>query len=543
MKKKILRQLAFFMALNILFEVVSPTMALALTSGSVQPDFLGFEPANSSEMIDLFTGDFKYNIPLMDVDGYPLNIAYHAGQNMESEASWVGHGWSLNPGVINRNMKGLPDDFNGEQQSTYTSIKPHASMGAGFQHSAFLGANVDFENVGIGSHISASGAIIMTYNNYKGYGLEVELDGQNTISAKAGVFNVSRTDGVGMKISSQDGGTLSENYSNGVGVSFGFGAVGSGNVSASMGEGTSINTRTGAIYKSASQGLSSSVSIYGSSFSSGIGVSHTIPTGHVAYTPSIGNDYIGKGFSLSVKAGLWGATKLFIDFVPLSQGSLSGGILAGFKGYYNLNSIATKSRTTASYGYLYSENAPEDALMDFNRFRDGSILDETPNINLTAANYDVFSASAQGMGLAFRPFRSDMGVYHDNVGHTKNITLPIETELGGIFIVHALLNTSIVTNVGKSGLWNTMINNSLAFNNKDIRQTANRFYEKYYFKQLGEIAGRDGAADGGMGGESLVAPYLQKVGNEFQALSMVSGANRTKRDIRNNYIQSLTADQ
>lgn len=84
------RYFAFFMLLNILIEIVSPSIALALTHGDLQPEFRTFEPANSSEMVDLFTGDFKYNIPLMDVDGYPVNLAYHAGVNMETDASWVG---------------------------------------------------------------------------------------------------------------------------------------------------------------------------------------------------------------------------------------------------------------------------------------------------------------------------------------------------------------------------------------------------------------------------------------------------------------------
>ncbi|MDP1801744.1 MAG: hypothetical protein Q8L81_10350 [Bacteroidota bacterium] len=543
MKKKFLRQVAFFMALNILFEVASPTVAMALTNGSTQPDFIGFEPANSSEMIDLFTGDFKYNIPIMDVDGYPLNISYHAGQNMESEASWVGLGWSLNPGALNRNVRGLPDDFNGELLSSYTSIKPHAAMGAGFQKSAFLGPNVEFQNFGVANKIGGSGAIVLTYNNYKGYGLEVELDGQNTMTTKAGLYSSSHTNGVGMKISSQDGGTLSHNYANGVGVNFGQAGINSVNVSASMGEGTSTNTRTGAVFKSASQGLGVSVSVNGSTFGVGGSISHTIPTGNVSYAPSINNNYTGHGFSLSAKAGLWGACKLFVAFVAMQQGPISGGLQKGFKGYYNLNKLEEKSRTTPSYGYLYSENAPEDALMDFNRFRDGSIMDETPNLNLTVGDYDVFSANAQGLGLAFRPFRSDIGVYHDNVGQTKSKNFPIEGELGVGLLVHFLMNISKTTNNGKSGVWNTLINSSLAFNNKDIRLTANQFYEKYYFKQLGEIAGRDANFDAARGGEGLTSPFLQKIGNDYHALSMISGANKTKRETRNNYIQSLTASE
>ena len=30
-------------------------------------------------MVDLFTGDFSYNIPLLDVGGYPVNLFYRSG--------------------------------------------------------------------------------------------------------------------------------------------------------------------------------------------------------------------------------------------------------------------------------------------------------------------------------------------------------------------------------------------------------------------------------------------------------------------------------
>jgi hypothetical protein len=542
MKKKFVRYFAFFMAINILAEVVSPTVALALTSGHTQPEYMGFEPANSSEMIDLFTGDFKYNIPLMDVDGYPLNLAYHAGQNMESEASWVGLGWSLNPGVLNRNVKGLPDDFKGEELETYTNVKPFAAMGVGYQFSAFIGPNVNFSNIGVSSQLSANGAITLNYNNYKGFGLEVELDGQNSISASAGIMSVSKTQGVGMKLSSQDGGTLSQNHSTGIGVNFSIKGTGIG-LYGSMGEGTSVNTRSGAMLKTSNQSLSASASVNGNSFGVGFTVSHTLPAGSVSYVPSISNNYKGGGFSFSYKAGLWGALKPFINFVPVGGNIISGGAMLGFKGYYNLNKLESKYRNAQTYGYLYSQYAPTDALMDFNRFRDGVVMDETPNINLTASNYDILSASGQGMGGAFRPFRSDIGVYHDNVGKTKSLNVPVETELGGIFILHFLLNTSKMTSAGQSGVWNTLLNNSFPFTEKDVRETADRFYEKYYFKQMGEIAARDGAFDASVGGEAPVSPYLLKQGNDYHGITTLAGGTRTKRDIRNTYMQSLTASE
>src|SRR5436305_301115 len=46
--------------------------------GPTQPESQSFQSVNSNNMVDLFSGDFSYNIPLLDVGGYPVNIAYHS---------------------------------------------------------------------------------------------------------------------------------------------------------------------------------------------------------------------------------------------------------------------------------------------------------------------------------------------------------------------------------------------------------------------------------------------------------------------------------
>ncbi len=539
MKKTIfLRRVAFFMALNIIFEVVSPTVALALTSSSVQPEFTGFEPANSSEMVDLFTGDFKYNIPLMDVDGYPLNISYHAGQNMESEASWVGLGWSLNPGVLNRSVKGLPDDFKDEQIKSRTNIKPFSHMGVGFQFSAWTGANLSYANTGVGVRMGADGAVVLSYNNYKGYGLEIEMDAHASLTVRAGGLYMTNGGGVGMTLSSQDGGSLSYNHSHGVGVSFELPYGAAGNVGVNYGESKTINTRSGAATKTKFAGANTS----GGGIGFSVGVSHVMPVGSISYSPRIVNDYVAGGAGLSVKAGLWGDIKFQLNFVPLPF-SVSGGLLVGFKGFYNLSKLRDKDKNLPAYGYLYAEKAPSNSLMDFNRFRDGSIFQQTPNISLSSQTYDIFSATAQGMGSNFRAFRSDNGVTHDNDGQNISANVHESTELGGIFLSH--FNNDLSTNIstGKSGGWNTLMTNSLTYKDKNIRETPNRLYEQYYFKEMGEIAARDASFDGGIGGESPVSPSLVKTGDEYNAVSPVGGGARTKRDIRNTYVESLTAEQ
>src|SRR5688500_6049608 len=94
------KAIAVLMALLFLTEFVNPSAAMALTGGPSQPEVQSFQPVGMSDMVDLFTGDFSYNIPLMDVGGYPLNLIYNSGITMDQEASWVGLGWNINPGVI-----------------------------------------------------------------------------------------------------------------------------------------------------------------------------------------------------------------------------------------------------------------------------------------------------------------------------------------------------------------------------------------------------------------------------------------------------------
>ena len=81
------------------FQAGFPASLMALTSGPTQPEFSGFEPVGTTQMVDLFSGDFTYNIPLFELPGpdggYPFNLAYHSGITMDQEASWVGLGWEF----------------------------------------------------------------------------------------------------------------------------------------------------------------------------------------------------------------------------------------------------------------------------------------------------------------------------------------------------------------------------------------------------------------------------------------------------------------
>ena len=149
--------------LAFVFQILSPSVAYALTSGPAQPEFSSFEPVATTDMVNPITGDFNYNLPVLNVPGpngggYALSLSYHAGVNMEEDASWVGYGWTLNPGAINRGKKGFADDFNGKTvENINTTHKTITATGS-------RDVNLDFLTVA-----SPSYGTTIKYNNFTGF--------------------------------------------------------------------------------------------------------------------------------------------------------------------------------------------------------------------------------------------------------------------------------------------------------------------------------------------------------------------------------------
>src|SRR4051812_26120003 len=90
------QRIAWIMLTTFLVNMTMPLTTHALTAGPTQPELQGFQPAGTTDMVDLFSGDFSYNIPLFELPGpnggYPFNLSYQAGITMDQEASWVGLG-------------------------------------------------------------------------------------------------------------------------------------------------------------------------------------------------------------------------------------------------------------------------------------------------------------------------------------------------------------------------------------------------------------------------------------------------------------------
>ncbi len=119
------RSISIFLLIVFIQPIFSPYYTFALTSGPHQPEFTSYEDAGSTDMVNLLTGDFGFNIPILDVPGpegnFSLPLSYHAGIGPEQEASWVGLGWNINTGAILRNINQYPDDAKGEEK--YITVK------------------------------------------------------------------------------------------------------------------------------------------------------------------------------------------------------------------------------------------------------------------------------------------------------------------------------------------------------------------------------------------------------------------------------------
>ncbi|MCC7299257.1 MAG: hypothetical protein IT244_13060, partial [Bacteroidia bacterium] len=176
-----IKKIAVFTAIQIVVQLVAPIKLYALTSGPDQPEFNKFQQVGANDMVDLFTGDLKYNIPLFDVGGYPVNLVYEGGVGMDQEASWTGLGWNLNVGAINRQLRGLPDEFNNNDEIRQTTnLKKHVVIN--FSPKAVKTNKYGKDGKELGEipilKVKYKPALNMSliHDNYKGWGVAYNFD-------------------------------------------------------------------------------------------------------------------------------------------------------------------------------------------------------------------------------------------------------------------------------------------------------------------------------------------------------------------------------
>lgn len=487
--RKYSKGIALFLVFNLLQSVVFPTVSLALTSGPSQPEVQSFEPVTTNQMVDPFTGDFTYNIPLFNLPGpdggYPFNLAYHSGIGMDQEASWVGLGWTLNPGAINRSVHNLPDEFDGfgNDQITLTEdMKPNWTLGV----NGGVGAEIwGFDGLLGGAGASLSFSTGIYYNSYKGVGKNL------------GIGLTPNFKGAGDKFSAGLGLSVSLDTQEGIGadadLTLSSKGKGLDKVSTNLSVGTGYNSRRGLTQISTGLSFTKWSSSYHPKIDRKGNVSSkrknkgnfgggkaNIPLSNSSFSPQVYKEFSGKNIALSFKTG--------VDI-----GGAFGSMNLG--GFYNEQGLKNPNIQVSfpAVGYLNLSNYEGlDAigthpLMDVGRDSDGQVYKTTKILAAPSLNFDSYLVVGQGIGQTFRAFRSDIGVARNqsmvskmkggNIGFELGIPLPDP--------VHNGLGATYNWSKTESGKWATATDNISANIGFSENTTGNDF-ENYYFKTYGE---------------------------------------------------------
>lgn len=529
------KSVSLFLAFLLIFEVSYPTQMLALTGGPSQPEVQSFEPIGTSDMVDLFSGDFNYNLPLMDVEGYPINIAYHSGVGMDQEASWVGLGWNINPGVINRNMRGLPDDFSGENITKEINIKPNKTWGVAAELQIEL-----FGYEGKGSNSGNSGSVNLgfsfgfNFNNYTGPSISQGINLALSAGSSAGG---SLNAGLGLTSSSDDGLTIQPS----VGFSARVSKTESSTTSIGVNIGTSFNSRAGlkqlSINASVSTQVNTSQTKAVTKTSGGKSYEVQEATGKTG-SASMGGQIAGGTFDFGTPTSNPMITNSMKNYGLSGKFTLGGEIWGihgkiGVSGFFSSQSLASKNLSNPAYGYLYSENGQDkdNALMDFNREKDGSFNENMACLPLTNYTFDTYSVMGQGIGGSYRPFRSDIGYVFDPAAYTTNDDASLTVELGFGGWVHVGTNISVTDVNGNSGKWKS--NNNAVSKLRFSPKSKGTDFENVYFKEANEkTVESDPAFYAAAGYDNPISPSINFSNKYEPVLNGFGPVKRKKRDKR-----------
>ncbi|TMM52154.1 hypothetical protein FEE95_20925 [Maribacter algarum] len=378
--------MAIFLVLTFMPSMFPVNYLFASNNGPNAPEAASFEPVDATDMVNLLSGDVSYVLPLMDMQGFPLTLSYHAGVPLDMESSWTGLGWNVNAGAISRSVSGTPDDWNDGKSLDFIYFQDseefyNINVGVGISQAAEVGVGISW-----GSNKSLSGSV---YGSFMFVNASIATDGAYSagvgLSAGGGNF----------------GGSL------GIGVS--------GNVN---GGPTSTNIGVGLGHSSGARAsLGYSISESGGSFSF---------SGGYANNTAFDKGQAGAGGGLSL--GSYSSGDYDIDskgfFIPVQIWIFNLSF-----GYRKVTYKLDKAYPKLGYGGLYANNAfgntPDmdlggDAFNDFqNRYRYTDMYEEAipakeeefvedyaqerEKVNFSFASYDSYSVNAAGISGLVQP--------------------------------------------------------------------------------------------------------------------------------------------
>lgn len=542
-KSRLTKIVAIYLVIALLSEFILPSNLYAISGGPSQPEMAGFTPTNTDNMVDLFSGDFHYTIPIMTVPGpnggFPINLNYTSSVGMEQEASWVGLGWNLNPGAINRQVRGVPDDFRDDIiEKVY-----HRRDNNTFLFSPTGGGEVYGDDFGLG--VSQTNSFI--YNTYNGISLSrrfgISASYVRTSEIERGNNKCKTHEALG-----QIGFSVNQDSENGITTSF----SSNGGKYLKGGFHYGYNSKSGTY-------------TYGNQISLSVPYYYDESSKNNENPMHIGCGGVGRSFST--------AATLPPIRVPMTSNSWglsfqvggAGGFAEGY-GSVNCNIVSQITPPNAiknpACGILYADKAGVNSLQDFNREKEICVDHDSRNLPLPVMTNDLYHITGELQGGTFRAYRSDYGHFYDNkiVNNTTANDMGVDLAFGN----GTQLGTNLSFTFGESysGDWlSEDYDTKLTFKDKDQYSVQNpksirpTLYEPFYFKMQGEQTAADLNVMSRIGNENAVRFLIkQSLKNSFwggkdyryyanNALSngIISRYEQSNRTLRTNSIEYDTS--
>src|SRR6185295_14319397 len=101
------------------------------------------------------------------------------------------------------------------------------------------------------------------------------------------------------------------------------------------------------------------------------------------------------------------------------------------QGYFTTQHLSSTTVIDHAYGtlYQYLGTKNESNVMDINREKDIPVNKYSASVAVPFGTEDVFSVQGQGISGQFKPYRNDVGIFHDPSKSTNSSSLDLGVEL------------------------------------------------------------------------------------------------------------------
>ena len=387
----------------VMFNTFAPYELLASNNGPNAPEAANFEPVSATDMVNLSSGDMAYVLPLLEIDGFPVSLSYHAGIPMDMESSWAGLGWNINTGSIARGVVATPDDWNNGRRLNLTFLKGSTEtytvdVGVGIKTAAEVGVGLSWGpnkamsgsvSAGVGPasiSVDTEGGVGVSLNPFKLGSFKGAFSDIGTMKSKSLPYggSLSYSNKGGFSASASVKGSSAKGLNSGMGISVSGQGVGA---SLSVGYGKNMNTTK-------AEGAGGSMNM--SSFSAG-DFSYNTKGFYIPLTIgvlSFGFGYQKTDIQVDVANNKHAFGNLYHNNLSLYSDTQWGNPLGEAKP----DQVFRDYQRRSYFGDVYEQVIPQqeaDFIADYRK--------QVEKLNFTFPGYDSYSINATGIGGSLRP--------------------------------------------------------------------------------------------------------------------------------------------